>query len=79
MFLVTLSKLKKKQRARIKSLPDDLSLSSRLMEQGFVPNSLVELAHIAPFNGPLAFYLHGTKMSIHQSLAALIHIELEVA
>ncbi|XQW84742.1 FeoA family protein [Thalassotalea piscium] len=76
---MTLSKLKKKQRARIKSLPSDLLLSSRLMEQGFVPNSLVELAHIAPFNGPRAFYLHGTKMSIHQSLAAQIHIELEVA
>ena len=73
---MTLTKLKKKQQARIKSLPSDFALSTRLMEQGFVPNSIVELAHIAPFNGPMAFYLHGTKMSIAPALADQIVVEL---
>ncbi len=73
---MTLANLRKKQRARIKALPKDIATSSRLMEQGFVPNVEIEVAHCAPFNGPIAFYLHGTKISIQQALAAQISIEL---
>lgn len=73
---MTLSNLPKKQRARIKSLPSDFALSSRLMEQGFVPNADVEMAHCAPFKGPVACYLHGTKISIQHALAAQISVEL---
>lgn len=72
---MTLVNLKKLQRARIKSLPLDLTLSARLMEQGFVPDAIIEMAHSAPFNGPVAFYLHGTKVSIQHSLAAQINVE----
>ncbi len=73
---MTLSSLQKKQRARITSLPQDLVLSSRLMEQGFVPNVEVEMAHRSLFKGPVAFYLHGTKISIQHTLAAQINVEL---
>jgi len=73
---VTLSNLPKKKRARIVSLPKELSVASRLMEQGFVPNVEVEMAHKAPFNGPVALYLHGTKISIGHAIAKQIHIEL---
>lgn len=73
---MTLANLRKKQRARIKALPKDIATSSRLMEQGFVPNVEIEVAHSAPFNGPIAFYLHGTKISIQQALAAQISVEL---
>ncbi len=73
---MTLSKLQKHQKATIKMLPKDLSISGRLMEQGFFPNSEIALAHKAPFSGPLAFYLHGTKVSIQQQLAAQIEVEL---
>ncbi len=74
--VMTLSKLKKNQRARIKSLPNDLGISARLMEQGFFPNSEIALAHKAPFTGPLAYYLHGTKISLQHNLAAQINVEL---
>lgn len=73
---MTLSNLQKKQRAKIKALPNDLVLSSRLMEQGFIPDAEVEMAHCAPFKGPVAFYLHGTKISIQHALAAQISVEL---
>lgn len=73
---MTLANLKKMQRARIKALPKDLNLSARLMEQGFVPETVVEMAHSAPFKGPVAFYLHGTKVSIQHSLADQISVEL---
>ncbi|WP_286264650.1 FeoA family protein [Thalassotalea atypica] len=72
---MTLSNLQKKQRARITALPKDLALASRLMEQGFVPNVEVEMANAAPFKGPVAFYLHGTKISIQHALAAQICVE----
>lgn len=73
---MTLSKLKKHQRAAIKKLPVDLSVSGRLLEQGFLPQSEISLAHKAPFNGPMAFYLQGSKISIQQHVAEQIHIEL---
>ena len=73
---MTLSKLKRAQKARITQLPSDFFLSGKLIEQGFVPNSEVYLAHKAPFNGPMAFYLHGTKVCIQQNIAALIQIEV---
>ena len=73
---MTLVNLQKRQRARIKTLPKDLILSARLMEQGFVPEAVVEMAHSAPFKGPVAFYMHGTKVSIQHSLAAQINVEL---
>jgi len=73
---VILSNLPKNKRARIVSLPKEFSLASRLMEQGFVPNVEVKMAHIAPFKGPVALYLHGTKISLGQAIAKQIHIEL---
>lgn len=73
---MTLAMLCKNQKAFIKRLPQSVELSSRLMEQGFFLNSEISLAHKAPFKGPLAFYLHGTKISLQQSLAEEIEIEL---
>lgn len=73
---VTLSNLPEKRRARIITLPIELSLASRLMEQGFVPNVEVEVAHKALFNGPIALYLHGTKISIGKAIARQIYVEL---
>lgn len=73
---MTLSKLKKHQRAFIKTLPSDLAISGKLMEQGFFPKTEISLAHKAPFNGPVAFYLHGTKVSLQHMLAAQIEVEL---
>lgn len=73
---MTLTTLCKHQKALIKALPQEIELSTRLMEQGFYPNSEIMLAHKAPFNGPVAFYLHGTKVSLQPALAAKIQIEL---
>lgn len=75
MFM-TLSVLTYRQLARIIRLPDDPQLSAKLIEQGFFPSTEIELAHKAPFSGPSAFYLHGTKVSLHASLADKIEVEL---
>lgn len=73
---MTLSKLEKHQRALITKLPANLAISGKLMEQGFFPQTEVSLAHKAPFNGPAAFYLHGTKVSLQNMLAQQIEVEL---
>ena len=67
---MTLSELAVNQSARISYL------SAQLIEQGFALKSEISLAHKAPFNGPLAFHLHGTKMCLPVAIAKQIKIEL---
>ena len=73
---MTLVELKKSQRATISYLPDNLDLTAQLMEQGFSLKSEICMAHKAPFNGPVAFHLHGTKISLSANIAQQIGIEL---
>lgn len=73
---MTLDQLAKNQRSRIKALPQDMDLCHNLIEQGFVTHAEVTLAHRAPFKGPLAFKLQGTKVSIQPKVAEQITVEL---
>jgi len=73
---MTLTQLKVAQQGRIKSLPIDTELRAKLIEQGFALSSEIAFAHQAPFNGPMAFYLHGTKMCLSKSIAEKIGVEL---
>jgi ferrous iron transport protein A len=73
---MTLSELTVNQQARIRYLPESFDLSAQLIEQGFALKSEISLAHRAPFNGPLAFHLHGTKICIPVAIAKQIKIEL---
>lgn len=73
---MTLSDLTKHQSARISLLPENFQLSAQLIEQGFALKTEISLAHKAPFNGPIAFNLHGTKMCLPIDIAKQIKIEL---
>ncbi|MGB2742022.1 MAG: FeoA family protein [Cognaticolwellia sp.] len=73
---MTLSELTVNQQASISYLPENFDLSAQLIEQGFALKSEISLAHRAPFNGPLAFHLHGTKICIPVAIAKQIKIEL---
>lgn len=73
---MNLSELLPNQQARISFLPDNFDLSAQLIEQGFALKAQISLAHKAPFKGPLAFYLHGTKMCLPNDIANQIKIEL---
>lgn len=72
---MTLAELKPNQKAIIARLPEDLDLAALLLEQGFVPDSEISLAHKAPFNGPMAFRIHNTKISIGRKIADQIKVE----
>lgn len=73
---MTLSQLTRNQRAVIRTLPDNFDLTAKLMEQGFALKAEISLAHKAPFNGPIAFNLHGTKICLSPSVAQQIGIEI---
>lgn len=66
---MTLLELPKGKVFKISSLPQSKSLSDQLSEQGFTLQTEVSLAHKAPFNGPVAFRLHNTKISIQRDIA----------
>ena len=73
---MTLSQLTRTQRAVIRRLPNNFDLTSKLIAQGFALKSEISLAHKAPFNGLLAFHLHGTKICLAPSVAQQIGIEI---
>jgi ferrous iron transport protein A len=71
---MTLVDVAKNQIVKISGLPLDEILSAQLLEQGFTLRTEVALAHKAPFNGPIAFRLHNTKISIQRSIAEQIQV-----
>lgn len=73
---MTLMQLQTAQKARISALPLNIELSAKLIEQGFSLSSEISLAHKAPFKGPLAFYLHGTKICLPSEIAQQVGVEV---
>lgn len=71
---MTLADLPLNKPAKISALPKDDIIAAQLLEQGFSLRTHVSLAHKAPFNGPMAFRLHNTKISIQRDIAAQISV-----
>lgn len=69
---MTLNELPLNKPAKISALPENEAIAAQLIEQGFTLSSPVSLAHKAPFNGPMAFRLHNTKISIQREIAKQI-------
>jgi len=72
---MTLTDLPKNKRAKILALPEDKHLAAQLLEQGFAVRTEISLAHKAPFNGPIAFRLHNTKISLARAVAQQIKVD----
>ncbi|MCJ8320542.1 MAG: ferrous iron transport protein A [Colwellia sp.] len=73
---MTLADLARNQTAHISVLPNDSDLAARLLEQGFALRTEISLAHKGPWNGPLAFRLHNTKVTIQPKVAEQIEVIL---
>lgn len=71
---MTLSELPLNKPAKISALPENETIATQLIEQGFTLRTPISLAHKAPFNGPMAFRIHNTKISIQRSVADQIGI-----
>ena len=72
---MTLGDLARNQKAIIKELPNDVNIATQLLEQGFVPSAEISLAHKAPWNGPMAFRVDNTKVTLGQRIAKLIEVD----
>ena len=75
-YSMTLADLPLNKPAKISALPKDEVIAAQLIEQGFTLRSHVSLAHKAPFNGPMAFRLHNTKICIQRAVAKQIGVSL---
>jgi ferrous iron transport protein A len=73
---MTLADLPRNQKAQISVLPQDIHLAEKLLEQGFILKTEISLAHKALWNGPLAFRLHNTKVTITPAVAKQIEVTL---
>jgi len=73
---MTLADLSRNQKAQISVLPQDRNLTEKLLEQGFILKTEITLAHKALWNGPLAFRLHNTKVTITPAVAKQIEVTL---
>ena len=71
---MTLLELPFNKSAKITVLPKDEAIAAQLIEQGFTLRTPISLAHKAPFNGPMAFRIHNTKISIQRTIAEQIGI-----
>ena len=63
--------------AVITSIPQSDDSTLKLLENGLVPNSKIMMAHKAPFNGPVAILLHGTKIALPFQLAQQIVVKTQ--
>lgn len=72
--IVTLVDIPKNKRVKITALPDDAVIAAQLLEQGFALRTEISLAHKAPFNGPIAFRIHNTKISLQRAIAQQIKV-----
>jgi len=73
---MTADELGNNQPACISALPVNTQLAVQLLEQGFAVGTEIELAHRAPFAGAIAFRLHNTKISMSQSIAKQIKVDI---
>ena len=72
---MTLAELNLNQSAQIAKIPSEPHLFSKLLEHGILPQTKIVLAHKAPFNGPIAIGLHGTKITVPKRLAQQILVQ----
>jgi len=71
---MTLADLPLNKPAKISTLPKNHAVAAQLIEQGFSLRAHISLAHKAPFNGPMAFRIHNTKISIQRAIAEQIGV-----
>ncbi|MEI7700815.1 MAG: FeoA family protein [Planctomycetia bacterium] len=51
------------------------SISSRLMEMGFVPGAVVQVLRRAPFRGPVQYRIQGVSVTMRPADACCVSVE----
>ncbi len=73
---IKLSRLQINQKARIHRLPDNNSLRHRLLALGLVKGTIIEAAFSSTSGDPCAYYFRGTLLSVRNSDADHILVEV---
>ncbi|MFD1551278.1 ferrous iron transport protein A [Putridiphycobacter roseus] len=71
---IRLTKLKQRVAAKITAIESEEVLA-RLVELGIMPGVFLSVQNKAPFNGPLAVLVNGTKIIIRKKDAYFILLE----
>lgn len=76
MDVISLRDLKQGDRARIDSFVSE-SLPAKFYDLGLFPEAVIEIRHIAPFNGPICVKIieNDSLVAIRQAEAKLIIVE----
>ncbi len=72
--LLPLSMLEPGAIAIVESVDVEGPLGRRLLDLGFVPNTLVEMRRRAPMGDPAEYELRGTRLCLRRSEAARIRV-----
>jgi len=64
--------------AEISSI-DESSITTKLVELGFMNGERVEVLFKAPFGDPIAVEINGSVLSLRKEEAALIHLKERIA
>lgn len=71
-----LSQMKENQTATITALDDNLSLSRRLRDMGFVAGQRINCNEIGLCGSPIAYTIRGTKIALRKKDADMIGVVL---
>ncbi len=74
-IIISLSELKKGDRAVISKIKVQGGLGRRLRDMGLVPGSPVELIRVAPLGDPIEIKIKGYRLSLRKEEAADIYVE----
>jgi len=72
---LSLSQLKRGEKARIVSMDQDSSVCQKLMNFGVFPNKIIRFVKSAPMGDPLEFEVEGRNFSVRKNEAAVIIVE----
>jgi ferrous iron transport protein A len=74
--MTTLDQLTLGQRARVAEIEGEDALAIRLMEMGLTEGEEIEFLGRAPLGDPLEFLVRGYRLSLRQSEARRVRIEI---
>ena len=73
-MIIPLSKLKQRTSGKITTV-ENVDVLSRLVEMGIMPGAVLSIQNRAPFFGPLAILVNGSKIIIRKKDADFILVE----
>lgn len=74
---MTLKDLKIGEKAIITGLSFNSNIRLRLIDIGFIPNTLVKLQKIAPLGDPIQIQIRGYELALRKEIAGKIYVKKE--